>query len=59
MPITDLLFRMQASRIHMALVIDEYGGTDGLGNNRNQATEQRDDGPAPPVQRGQSGTEAR
>jgi len=30
MPITDLLLRMQASRIHMALVIDEFGGTDGL-----------------------------
>ena len=26
----DLLVRMQASRTHMALVIDEYGGTDGL-----------------------------
>ena len=26
----DLLARMQASRIHLALVIDEYGGTDGL-----------------------------
>ena len=26
----DLLLRMQSSRIHMALVIDEYGGTDGL-----------------------------
>jgi CBS domain containing-hemolysin-like protein len=26
----DLLVRMQATRIHMALVIDEYGGTDGL-----------------------------
>ncbi len=26
----DLLLRMQASRIHMALVIDEFGGTDGL-----------------------------
>jgi len=26
----DLLVRMQTSRIHMALVIDEYGGTDGL-----------------------------
>jgi CBS domain containing-hemolysin-like protein len=26
----DLLVRMQASRIHMALVIDEFGGTDGL-----------------------------
>lgn len=30
MHVTDLLLRMQASRIHMALVIDEYGGTDGL-----------------------------
>lgn len=27
---TDLMTRMQASRIQMALVIDEYGGTDGL-----------------------------
>jgi len=26
----DLLLRMQATRIHMALVIDEFGGTDGL-----------------------------
>lgn len=26
----DLLIRMQAKRIHMALVVDEYGGTDGL-----------------------------
>ena len=30
MPAIDLLARMQASRTHMALVIDEYGGTDGL-----------------------------
>ncbi len=30
MPALDLLVRMQASRTHMALVIDEYGGTDGL-----------------------------
>jgi CBS domain containing-hemolysin-like protein len=30
MPLADLLVRMQASRIHMALVVDEYGGTDGL-----------------------------
>ncbi len=27
---SDLMTRMQASRIQMALVIDEYGGTDGL-----------------------------
>lgn len=26
----DLLVRMQATRIHLALVIDEFGGTDGL-----------------------------
>ncbi len=30
MPALDLLARMQATRTHMALVIDEYGGTDGL-----------------------------
>jgi CBS domain containing-hemolysin-like protein len=27
---SDLMARMQAARIQMALVIDEYGGTDGL-----------------------------
>ena len=26
----DLLLKMQITRSHMALVIDEYGGTDGL-----------------------------
>ena len=26
----DLLRRMQARRVHMAIVVDEYGGTDGL-----------------------------
>ncbi len=26
----DLLAQMQASRVHLALVVDEYGGTDGL-----------------------------
>jgi CBS domain containing-hemolysin-like protein len=30
MPAVDLLAKMQATRIHLALVIDEYGGTDGL-----------------------------
>jgi CBS domain containing-hemolysin-like protein len=30
MPAMDLLVRMQATRTHMALVVDEYGGTDGL-----------------------------
>ncbi len=30
MPALDLLVKMQTSHTHMALVIDEYGGTDGL-----------------------------
>ena len=30
MPAGDLLAKMQATRLHMAIVIDEYGGTDGL-----------------------------
>ncbi|MCU0832111.1 MAG: hemolysin family protein [Rhizobiaceae bacterium] len=30
MPAADLMAQMQAKRIQMALVIDEYGGTDGL-----------------------------
>jgi CBS domain containing-hemolysin-like protein len=30
MPAIDLLAKMQATRIHLALIIDEYGGTDGL-----------------------------
>ncbi len=30
MPALDLLAKMQATRIHLALIIDEYGGSDGL-----------------------------
>jgi CBS domain containing-hemolysin-like protein len=30
MPAIDLLVKMQATRIHLALVVDEYGGTDGV-----------------------------
>ena len=30
MPVGDLLQQMQQKRVHMAIVIDEYGGTDGL-----------------------------
>ena len=30
MPAIDLLAKMQATRIHLALVIDEYGGSDGI-----------------------------
>ena len=29
MQVRDLLLQMRASRIHMAIVVDEYGGTDG------------------------------
>lgn len=29
-PVLDLLLQMRQSRIHMALVVDEYGGIDGL-----------------------------
>jgi len=30
MPVSDLLQSMQATRLHMSIVVDEYGGTDGL-----------------------------
>jgi CBS domain containing-hemolysin-like protein len=30
MPVLDLLSEMRGKRIHMAIVVDEYGGTDGL-----------------------------
>lgn len=30
MRIIDLLLRMRSSRVHIAIVLDEYGGTDGL-----------------------------
>jgi magnesium and cobalt transporter len=30
MPVSDLLVRMQTTQIHLAVVVDEYGGTDGL-----------------------------
>jgi CBS domain containing-hemolysin-like protein len=30
MPVGDLLQQMQLKRVHMAIVIDEYGGTDGV-----------------------------
>ena len=30
MPAADLLLKMQTTRIHMAIVIDEYGGTEGI-----------------------------
>jgi CBS domain containing-hemolysin-like protein len=30
MPLLDLLAKMQTTRIHLALVVDEYGGSDGV-----------------------------
>ena len=30
MPAIDLLAKMQATRIHLSLVVDEYGGADGV-----------------------------
>ncbi|MCH8110464.1 MAG: HlyC/CorC family transporter [Proteobacteria bacterium] len=30
MPVLDLLLKMRTLRVHMAMVIDEFGGTDGL-----------------------------
>ena len=30
MPVANLLIRMRGARIHMAIVVDEYGGVDGL-----------------------------
>ncbi len=30
MPVLELLFQMRATRTHMAIVVDEYGGVDGL-----------------------------
>jgi magnesium and cobalt transporter len=30
MPVLDLLLQMRLSRVHMALVVDEFGGVDGL-----------------------------
>ena len=30
MPVMQLLLKMRMTRVHMALVVDEYGGTDGL-----------------------------
>jgi CBS domain containing-hemolysin-like protein len=30
MPASDLLFKMKTTHVHLAVVVDEYGGTDGL-----------------------------
>ncbi len=39
MRLADLLVKMRATRIHMAVVVDEYGGTDGLVTNEDLVEE--------------------
>ena len=56
MPALDLLVKMQSSRTHMALVIDEYGGTDGLASLEDivevivgDIGDEHDEAPPPPI----------
>ncbi|WP_300381729.1 hemolysin family protein [Henriciella sp.] len=65
MRLSDLLVKMQSSRIHMALVVDEYGGTDGLLSLEDLMEEivgdiedEHDDNPAMVVRRGRHAWEA-
>lgn len=65
MKLADLLVKMQSSRIHMALVVDEYGGTDGLVSLENLMEEivgdiedEHDEEPAMVVRRGRHAWEA-
>ena len=65
MRLADLLVKMQSSRIHMALVVDEYGGTDGLVSLEDLVEEivgdiedEHDDDPAMVVRRGRHAWEA-
>ena len=58
MPALDLLVRMQAARTHMALVIDEYGGVDGLVSIEDvvemivgDIEDEHDDGDSPQIER--------
>jgi CBS domain containing-hemolysin-like protein len=60
-PLPDLLIRMQASRIHIALVIDEYGGTGGMVCLEDlveqivgDIEDEHDEAPPPIVRRGKS-----
>ena len=65
MRLADLLVKMQSSRIHMALVVDEYGGTDGLVSLEDLMEEivgdiedEHDEDPAMVVRRGRHAWEA-
>lgn len=65
MKLADLLVKMQSSRIHMALVVDEYGGTDGLVSLEDLMEEivgdiedEHDEEPAMVVRRGRHAWEA-
>jgi CBS domain containing-hemolysin-like protein len=63
MPALDLLVKMQTTRTHMALVIDEYGGTDGLASIEDvvemivgDIEDEHDENEAPKIERGADGT---
>ncbi|WP_084395844.1 hemolysin family protein [Henriciella aquimarina] len=65
MKLADLLVKMQSSRIHMALIVDEYGGTDGLVSLEDLMEEivgdiedEHDEEPAMVVRRGRHAWEA-
>ncbi|HLH12764.1 MAG TPA: hemolysin family protein [Methylovirgula sp.] len=63
MPALDLLVKMQTSRTHMALVIDEYGGTDGLASIEDivemivgDIEDEHDENDSPKIERAEDGT---
>jgi CBS domain containing-hemolysin-like protein len=63
MPALDLLVKMQTSRTHMALVIDEYGGTDGLASIEDivemivgDIEDEHDESESPKIERAEDGT---
>ena len=63
MPALDLLVKMQTTRTHMALVIDEYGGTDGLASIEDvvemivgDIEDEHDESEAPKIHRGADGS---
>jgi hemolysin (HlyC) family protein len=63
MPALDLLVKMQSTRTHMALVIDEYGGTDGLASIEDvvemivgDIEDEHDDDETPKIEGGADGT---